>query len=195
MVHNGQSFQVQFQLKRPRTDPEARRWPFKKAKVDSWGKDLEKHPANIAWNEGEKQGNQIRAELNLPRGTWVAVNAKAEYVTAASETKLHKKTHKLGWFSPYYEEVGIPQPDAIARVAHGTGAAARRPILGRIAVGHGDTNFTTSISGPMRNNTRQTRQCNFTNAFVDDGSTKSSIKRTDVTKTTERTASIPTLHF
>jgi hypothetical protein len=124
----------------------------------------------------------------------VAVNEDGQYITATSVHKLDKKIEKYGWFSPYYEQVGIPVPDAIARPANGSLVDVRRRGVGRIAYGNAEPNLTTSISGEMRNSSAQTRAKRFTDSFVDDGATRSSIKQSDVTKQTRQGRPIPTIH-
>jgi len=135
--------------------------PKKKAKTkralpEDWWCKL---PGAIAWKKGEKQWKKLRDRLDLAKGTWVAVNGEGNYVTADSENKLIRVVEKRKWFSPYYECVGIPVPPQIARVARGHFFNVARKHVGRIAYGTSEPNFTTSISGEMRNTTTARCQC------------------------------------
>jgi hypothetical protein len=52
----------------------------------------------------------LSKELQLPRGTWVAVRYTGEYVTAKSEQKLEKLYEENQWFNgsecPFVEQFG-----------------------------------------------------------------------------------------
>jgi hypothetical protein len=54
----------------------------------------------------------LSKELQLPRGTWVAVRYTGEYLTAKSEAKLRKSYDKKNWLTeaecPHIAQFGCP---------------------------------------------------------------------------------------
>jgi hypothetical protein len=130
-------------------------------------KRLNNLPGKIAWDAGEEQWKRMKKKLKLSKGIWVAVNGNGEYVTSHSENGtqniqestniliqlgLEEKLRKLGaynptspWFSPFFECVDVPWPPVIKRTAHGTINTNRRIKSGRIALGTGEPNLTTSV--------------------------------------------------
>ena len=131
--------------KKPRT-------PSNRIRYAKTRKELPMMPGDIAWAKGEQKWRQIRRKHSFPKGSWVAVDGSGAYVTATTRAELDKKISVKKWFSPYYEQIGVPVAPVMMRKAVGS-IKNRRAIShsGRVAFGTGEPNLTTSISGQMRN--------------------------------------------
>ena len=86
-------------------------------------------PGDIAWAKGEQKWRQIRRKRSFPKGSWVAVDGSGAYVTATTRAELDKKISVKKWFSPYYEQIGVPVAPVMMRKAVGSSHS------GRVALG------------------------------------------------------------